>query len=236
MMPLIDIHTHLKQPPPDGVIALNSVMAGEKPAQGKGVFNSLGIHPWQLIQQDEKQLEKLFFNSLETGNWAAIGEAGLDRAIDVPFDLQQRLFKMQAEVAAALNLPLLIHAVRSYPDLIQIRKQLPGNVNWIVHGFAGNMQSANELLRHEMYLSMGPSIMRDGHGAAELIQLIPEEKLFLESDNSGIDILHIYAKAARLRGTDLPQLQALIEINWHRVWDRNQPPVDFAENFEAGIG
>ncbi len=64
-MPLIDIHTHLKQPPPDGVIALNSLMAGEKAAQGNGVFNSLGIHPWQLIRQDEQQLKKLFSIALK---------------------------------------------------------------------------------------------------------------------------------------------------------------------------
>lgn len=235
-MPLINIHTHLKKPPPDGVIALNSVMAGEKSVQGNGAFNSLGIHPWQLLRQDEKQLKKLFFDNLETENWAAIGEAGLDRAISVPFDKQIAIFRFQAELAAEKGLPLIIHAVRSYPDLIQIRKKLPDKVNWIVHGFAGNSQSASALLRHDMYLSIGPSILRVGHRTADLIQQIPDEKLFLETDNSDIDIRNIYEKVAWLRGVDLLHIQAVIEINWHRVRDKNQAPVDQAENLETGIG
>lgn len=217
-MPLIDIHTHLKQPPPDGVIALNSVMAGEKAAQGNGVFNSLGIHPWQLIRQDEKQLKKLFADCLESDDWAAIGEAGLDRAISVPFNKQIAIFRFQAEVAAEKGLPLIIHAVRSYPDLIQLRKQLPKQTQWIVHGFNGNVQIAKQLLRHDICLSFGPSLVRKVHKCIEAFEQTPLQQLFLETDDSGMAIYFIYEAAAAIRNVHVDELEQGIRENFNRLF------------------
>jgi TatD DNase family protein len=217
-MPLIDIHTHLKKPPPDGVIALNSLMAGEKSAQGNGVFNSLGIHPWQLIRQDEQQLKKLFFDNLETENWAAIGEAGLDRTISVPFDKQMAIFRFQSELAAEKGLPLIIHAVRSYHDLINLRKQMPKQSQWIVHGFNGNVQTAKQLFRHDICLSFGPSLLKKDHKCIEAFEQTPLQQLFLETDDSGMAINVIYNAAAAIRNVHVDELEHGIRENFNRLF------------------
>jgi TatD DNase family protein len=161
---------------------------------------------------------KKFIKSLSIPKLAAIGEAGLDRLIQVDINTQLAVFSMQADLAAEIDLPLIIHAVRSYPDLIRLRKAISKTSVWIVHGFSGNSQSASELIKHGMMLSFGHSILNSKNKAQQTIKEVPLDSLFLETDSSGIAISVIYQQAASLLNMDVIDLQHVIKINFKRCF------------------
>lgn len=164
---------------------------------------SVGFHPWHLSE-----------NMLECGlelvkgkgeNAIAIGECGLDRACDVPFGLQSKAFRAQIEIATALGKPLIIHCVRAYSDLISERNSSRSVLPWIVHGFRGNSETASQLIAHGLYLSFGEALMKDAR-LGEILASVPEDRFFLETDESRMGIGEIYARAAALRNTDVEEI------------------------------
>ncbi len=70
----------------------------------------------------------------------ALGEAGLDKRCDTPFDLQVEAFQAIALLASRHRLPLLIHAVKSSEKLIALKKRMKPENAWIIHGFRGKKE------------------------------------------------------------------------------------------------
>jgi TatD DNase family protein len=164
---------------------------------------SVGLHPWHVSENTmEKELRLV---ELKGGNAVAIGECGLDRCCDVSFELQLKAFRAQLEIAETLRKPLVIHCVRAYPELISEKKSSRDGALWIVHGFRGNAEIASQLVKHGFYLSFGEALMTDQR-LGKIFATIPDERFFLETDESAISIREIYAKAALLRNADLEKI------------------------------
>jgi TatD DNase family protein len=85
----------------------------------------------------------------------AIGEAGLDRLAATPIDIQQDLFARQAHLAEALQKPFIIHCVKAWEELIAVKKQIKPETTWIIHGFRGKPDLAEQLVRQGFHLSFG---------------------------------------------------------------------------------
>ena len=187
-------------------------------------FYSIGIHPWdcqqstvnsqQILSKITQQLENLATQQLK-----AIGECGLDRACDTDFELQKEIFIKQIELSEQFNKPLIIHAVRSYPDIISIRKKTKAKQTWIIHGFQGTKQSTEQLLKHNgIYLSLGDVLLNNESKAKQLLQTIPLERLFLETDVSEIKIADVYEKASLLLGIEMDKLRNDIFNNFVKIF------------------
>lgn len=58
------------------------------------------------------------------------------------------------ELAADRSLPVIIHCVRTYNDLIPILRHYP-HVTPVIHGFTGSPELAERLLQAGGYLSFG---------------------------------------------------------------------------------
>ena len=151
-------------------------------------------------------------------NFLAIGECGLDRVCDADFELQKKVFIKQIELSERIAKPLIIHAVRTYPDIISIRKETKAKQVWIIHGFQGNEQSAEQLLKHNIYLSLGDVLFKNETKAQRLLQTIPLEKLFLETDVAERKISDVYEKAALLSGIEMDKLRNEIFNNFVKIF------------------
>ncbi len=217
-MLFIDIHTHRFEPNKKNHFAINSLMAGKDVPQIPDIYLSAGIHPWQLPDHTEEHLEHLLKHDLARSNVIAIGEAGLDRAIGVPMELQMKVFEKQAVLAIEKGLPLIIHAVRSYPDLIQLKKRLPPEASWIIHGYQGKLQNAEQLLKHNIFLSFGAAILKAEGVVASVLSSCPLSMLFLETDNSAIGIEQVYQHAALLKNMPLDRFADEIQANFERLF------------------
>lgn len=174
---LKDIHTHNLHSS-DGIVSLEPKDFFHIRPEG---HYSVGIHPWRAdiaTEEDWYALQKL----AEKDEVLMIGECGLDRLCQVPFDIQMSWFRKQIELSESMKMPLLIHCVKSAGDVIGLKKEYKPRQNWIIHGFRGKPQLASELLRHGMFMSVGEKFNTD------VLETIPRDRLLVETDESTLSI------------------------------------------------
>jgi TatD DNase family protein len=210
-----DIHTHSSNLP-ENVVQIRSLFPHQLPLieQHSGVWYSVGWHPWHFDENNPDAVFPILEQALQNEQVIALGETGLDRNIATPMDHQQNILIRHLDLANTSGKPVIIHAVRSYPDIIQVYKNAKVAIPLIIHGFRGNQQSAEQLLDHGFYLSFGAALLENNDVLEQVFRNIPSEKLFLETDDSKIDISQIYEKAASLRNLKLEQMMEIIESNF----------------------
>lgn len=170
-----DIHSHYRPQAAAGDTVVN-IEPGEAMLPG-GVY-STGIHPWDTASgaPSLSRLKALVATARDP-RVVAVGECGFDMLRGGDEDLQRRLFRFHARLAARLGKPLIIHAVRADHLLLAAARALrPRPGSWIVHGYRGKPDAARALLRAGLSLSLG----RKFNAATEAI--IPPERLYRESD------------------------------------------------------
>lgn len=202
----INIHTHFKPKQHElavrnAYLKLNAVQIAQLPYPV-----SVGLHPWFLKNYTLTQCADLLMDVVNLNNVLAIGEIGLDRAIDTPLSTQIQYFDAQLNIARAVQKPVIIHAVKSYSDIMPFLKKT--KVPFIFHGFTGNIQQAKEMLKYNAYLSFGKSLLNDKH--QEVFAQIPNNRLLLETDVSTIEISRIYELAAHAKGLTIDELKSVV--------------------------
>lgn len=205
-----DAHRH--GPPLAGTRALVSRDLEEKDPSPPGAW-SLGLHPWHLRAETlEVSLEglSLALRRREGSGIVAVGECGLDRVCTVPWALQVRAFEAQLDLADEHSLPVVLHVVKAFPEILQAHRQV--TTPWFVHGFRGGPELALDLWRHGIRLSFGPALLGSERLQTAFVAL-PLEAILLESDDTSSDMARLYAQAARLKGMDIPALIAQVEAN-----------------------
>lgn len=212
----INIHTHHKPKLAhefairNAYLKLNTDKLGNLP-----YATSVGLHPWFLHQYTETQCADLLIEMATSEKVLAIGEIGIDKAIDTPLKTQLAYFEAQLNIARALQKPLIIHAVKSYSDFIPYLKK--AKIPFIFHQFTGNTQQANELLKQQAYLSFGKNLFEEK--SALTFKSVPLEHLFLETDTAGqLNIEDIYSKAAQLKDLESDELKSIVFHNFARVF------------------
>lgn len=122
-------------------------------------YYSVGIHPWFFLNQEnlENSLELLRSLAVKT-NVLAIGECGIDLAIETSVELQEYAFLEQVKIAEKVSKPLIIHCVRAYHILNELLGKIKPKSPWIFHGFNQNAEVAAQLLQKAAYFSIGSDI------------------------------------------------------------------------------
>lgn len=205
---LIDIHSHQCTREPD-VFRIHSVSAW-KSLKGAGfefagMGISAGVHPWEASCWHDAEQEALR-EVLSLPEVMMVGEIGLDKVCQAPFDLQLAVFQFQLEVAAACGKPVVLHVVKAMGELLAQKKKTSGIPAWIIHGFRGNSKTAARYLAAGFYLSFGK------YYQLESLRLCPVDRLLLETDEGG-DIRALYDRVAESRGVRVDALEASIEQN-----------------------
>jgi len=172
-----DIHTHDLNST-EGIISIEPSQAG---IIEKGRYYSVGIHPWHLTESFGDGI-KIMERLVSRPEVVMVGECGLDGVCGAPEELQESAFKAQAALSERVEKPLLIHCVRRFPQLLALKREMAPRQKWIIHGFRGKPQLAAELIRHGFYLSVG-----ERFNPASL-EVIPRERLLVETDDSSLDI------------------------------------------------
>ncbi|WP_291099809.1 MULTISPECIES: TatD family hydrolase [unclassified Flavobacterium] len=181
-------------------------------------FYSIGIHPWYI---DEKRLEndlETIESKLQEKKCLAVGECGLDKRIEIPFDLQQLVFEKQLILAEKHQKPVVIHCVAAFQEVIEIKKKLNITVPMLIHGFSKNEQVAKQLIDNGFYISVGKYLLRNPE-LETVFKSIPNDKFFLETDTIAEGIQEVYALAARYKGLELNELQEIINKNYNKVFE-----------------
>lgn len=211
----INIHSH-KTKPSAGTITncLNSF--NQLPTSG---FYSIGMHPWYIkAEEAENQFTELAQVATQN-NVLAIGECGLDKVCKTDFELQQKYFIKQIQLANTLNKPLIIHCVKAYNEVTNLLQQQNLQVPVIFHGFNKNEVLAKELVNNGYYLSFGKHLLNPS--VSNTFKNISIEKIFLETDDSDISIEELYRIAALQKNIEVETLINQITNNASRVFGNN---------------
>ena len=212
-MDFIDIHTHKKQ------LSENVFSVANKYPVSLDFTSpfSIGIHPW-FINKNKIEAELLILaKKLQHKNCVALGECGLDKVIKTDFELQKTVFKKQIQLSEKYQKPLIIHCVKAYQDIVELKKELKPTQVWLVHGFNKNWQVAQSLLKNGILLSFGTAMINHKK-LQEVVAKVPLEKLFLETDDKDDAIVEVYVKVAKLKGVPLEILQQKIQENFKQLF------------------
>lgn len=215
----VNIHTH-QDNHAENELALSNIFAHEISSfpKKKDSYYSVGIHPWYLDKLDSDIAIEEIRNAVKSSQVIAIGECGLDRAIETPLDIQTEIFVEQLKIAEENDKPVVIHCVRAYPEVISIRNKYKFKVPWIMHGFTGHGQVAKQLIEKDCYLAFGKFLFYRESKAPVLFPDLPDERIFLECDEEKIPIEQVYNRAAELKNVSLEQLISITLENFKRVF------------------
>ena len=207
--PYINIHTHRRT---GCGIEVVSAMAG------CGEFPpppfSIGVHPWQLVDLNEAGLAEALHEIGAAPAWA-IGETGLDYAIEADRDRQADVFSAQLRIAVERRLPVVLHCVRAFEPTMDILTAytLPAV---IFHGFIGSLEQAARVVRSGYYISLGERSLSSPK-TVEALRSIPLENLFFETDNAQVSIAEIYSRAGEILAMPVPELVTQLHENYERL-------------------
>ena len=193
----IDIHSHTQHSTADTLVIRNQYPLTADPTEPF----SVGIHPW-YIDNWQQQWEALLPLATHFNCWA-IGECGLDKNITTPLNLQQDIFLKHISLAEKLQIPLIIHCVKAYAEVIALRKHSKAKQLWILHGFRKNEKVAKDLLSHGIIPSFGLPLRYDTH-LQELFKNLNGkvgESYFFETDDQDVSVKELYQYRSKALST-----------------------------------
>lgn len=182
---------------------------------------SIGIHPWYIIENKIDEDLSFIKSKLADKNCLAVGECGLDKRIEISFDLQEDVFRKQLALAEKFKKPVVIHCVASFQELIKIKKELNVSVPMIIHGFSKKRELANQLLDNGFYLSFGKYLLRNPE-LKSVFQSVPNDKFLLETDTEEERIQEVYKVASKYKSLEINELKDIIETNFRRIFSENK--------------
>jgi TatD DNase family protein len=219
----IDIHVHGGQPSP-GIFLIESLMAHEEkmPSDNPGIAYTYGIHPWFLNEENHDKYILSVEKIVRLPIIRAVGEAGFDRLRGPSAELQRRTFEEQVMLSEEIKKPLIIHCVRGWDELLSVQKRFRPKMPWMVHGFRGNAVLANQLLSKGMYLSFWFEFVLRSE-SAELLRVLPANRIFLETDGAEADIRKIYSKVAEDLDINVVELKTMLFNNFKSFFNYDSP-------------
>jgi len=180
-------------------------------------FYSIGIHPWYIDENRIDEDLKIIEEKLKQENCLAIGECGLDKRIEVPFNLQISVFEKQLALAEKYKKPVVIHCVAAFQEITEMKKKMKISVPMIIHGFAKNKQLAEQLIKDGFYLSFGKYLLKNPD-LKSVFENIPNERFFLETDTIEESINEVYDIAAKYKNLNIRALKEIILSNYTSVF------------------
>ena len=146
---LIDFHSHFSSP--DSIVCT----ADSTVSDAGSLLGCVGLLPDKWTAERQQQL----FSLLERNPALQLGEVGLDRRFEnnLPMDRQIGILKEELEFAVHRNRSISLHCIHATKPMIDILKELkyrPYSILW--HGFNGSPETARELAKLNVILSIGP--------------------------------------------------------------------------------
>ena len=154
------------------------------------IYSICGISPNDIPQTEQElwksldEITKLVQNN-KSKKLVAIGEIGLDYYWNKENkELQEQAFIKQIELANKLELPIVIHSRDASVDTINIIEENKVNKAGIFHCCQQNQEMIKNALRLGYYISLaGPVTFKNAKNSADIIQMIPMDKLLIETDS-----------------------------------------------------
>jgi len=147
------------------------------------VHFSAGVHPHDAAAFDPARDTAAIRSEVERGA-VAIGECGLDYHYDhSPRPLQRRAFAAQLALARETNRPVVVHSREAEDDTAaMVREAGAAGIRGVMHCFTGSHALARAALESGWYISFSGIVTFRKWADDDLIRLVPDDRLLVESD------------------------------------------------------
>ena len=148
------------------------------------IFPCLGLHPTSIDATWENEMTEME-RHLDRRIWA-IGEVGIDCYWSKEFlEQQKEAFRIQLELAAKKDLPVIIHSRESTELIINILKENRHlGSRGVFHAYSGSIETYKELQKlGDWHVGIGGVLTYKKASIAETVKEIPLERIILETDS-----------------------------------------------------
>lgn len=195
------------------------------------VYGAIGIHPEEVLNYQESDLEMLEKN-LNNPKIVAIGEIGLDYHYTKETKFEQiNLLEKQLKIAEKYDIPAIIHSRDATEDTINILKKF--NVRGTIHSFSGSLETAKIYIKMGFLLGVNGVITFKNAKIKDVIKEVGLENIILETDspyltpepfrgkqNSPAHILEIGQFVANLYNTSLENVAIKTNENIKKMYKK----------------
>ncbi len=144
-------------------------------------YAAVGIHPHdakEFKEEDLKVLEEMAAHE----RVRAIGEIGLDYYRNYsPQEDQRRAFRAQLELAKHLEMPVVLHVRKAFPDVFKILQEVEVTEG-VFHCFSGGIQEAQKAVELGFYVSFAGSLTYGSRKLEKALKGISRDRILLETD------------------------------------------------------
>jgi TatD DNase family protein len=147
-------------------------------------FPMAGLHPTSVLPETiDSEMDEVK-RQLETGDYIAIGEIGVDLYWDKTHQaLQEETFRYQIQLAKRYRLPVAIHVRKSFDEVWQILKSEIGpDLQGVFHCFPGDEAQAWRVIEAGFLLGIGGVVTFKNSGLQKVVAAVGPEHIILETD------------------------------------------------------
>jgi TatD DNase family protein len=149
------------------------------------LVSTCGVHPHHASEWNEDSRAELE-NMTRQSCVRAIGETGLDFNRNYsPHPAQEMVFQQQMELAATLQMPLFCHQRDAHERFVAMLREYRSDISrLVVHCFTDSREALIDYLDLDCYIGITGWICdeRRGLDLQQLVKLIPDNRLLLETD------------------------------------------------------
>jgi len=91
-------------------------------AEYENIVPFIGLHPWNVYKTSETELEKILALA-DRDDVKGLGEIGIDKRIGKAYQRQREVFERFCEVSYEYDLPLSVHALDSWSEVLEILRK-----------------------------------------------------------------------------------------------------------------
>ena len=200
------------------------------------IYSTVGISPNDIDDYKKEYLEEIK-KLAKNEKVVAIGEIGLDYYWNKENkDLQKEVFVSQIKIANELNLPIVIHTREAIYDTLEILKNNNCSKKGIFHCCPFNVDLVRDGLKLGFYISFaGPTTFKNSKNAAEIIKMVPLDKMLIETDspylspeplrgkrNDSRNVKYIAQKIADVKEISLEEVAKITYENAKKIFEINK--------------
>ncbi len=222
----------------------------------KGVHPALGLHPWVAFEEKSENarmcgcsgikdhLARAIGKAQTTGEApvkvVAIGEIGLDTKVspgDGYADLRKQIVVLddQLDLAADLDLPVILHCRGAYEELLSAIGRHGGKLRGVFHAYSRGIELAERVLAAGLHLGLGGAVTSEKARVRKILPRLPLDRILLETDapSIGLDgvppaqteprhVRTIAGVIAAVRGESLETIAEVTTANANALFDLPQ--------------
>ena len=219
----------------------------------KGAYAAIGLHPIHLVSSHIREKvdedEEFEFDSrnelfdaekyrklAKSKKVVAIGETGIDLFHNSHnLEEQKEIFKNQIDLAMELNLPIIVHCRKAYPEVLEIlkekKKKYREKLKGVVHSYMGKRNLAPEFIKLGFFLGFN-GIITFARDYDRTIKETSLDYILLETDcpylapvphrgerNEPVYVKFIAQKIAELKGINEKEVIKITENNAKKLFE-----------------